>query len=106
MKHTETQIRAMVIKMMEDLDVSYEADSIQISYRRNEKVIWTEEIKDCWGVGIPVPDFRNRPGEDVIVITIDDETGEVLTYLDAPGRPIPGKLRLNTEGRYVRVALG
>ena len=106
MKHTETQIRAMVIKMMEDRDVTYEADSIQVSYRLSEKIMWTDEVRDCWVAGVGVPDFRNRPGGDVIVITIDDETGEVLTYLDAPGRPIPGKLRLNTEGRYVRAALG
>lgn len=106
MKHTETQIRAMVIKMMGDLDVTYHADSIQVSYRLGEKIMWTGEVRDCWSVGVGVPDFRNRPGGDVVVITIDDETGEVLTYMDAPGRPIPGTLKLNSQGRYVRAALG
>jgi hypothetical protein len=103
MNYTKEQIKQIVIKILNDLGNDYYfEDKIYIEYEENLKPLWGNVIKKAWSIGIGIPDFQfQHQSGDVIGIDIDDETGEIINYIEGPGRPVPTTVKLNDEGKYV-----
>lgn len=103
MKHTETEIKAVALKIMEDLEKDYYyKDQIYINFEETHTLLWGGgEVKNCWSVALITPDFQFGASDGAgISIYIDDETGEVYEYREGPGRPVPLTVKLNNEGKY------
>lgn len=102
MKHTEDDIKAIALKIIEDLNNDYYyKDRISIGFEKEQQLLWNGTVKNCWMVGIGIPDFQfNSSDGNVIIIAIDDETGKVYEYREGPGRPAPVTAELNSEGKY------
>lgn len=108
MKHTKEQIKEIVLKILSDLEKDYYyPDEIEIQFEHNLKMLWGEPLANGWiiGVGIPSQQFPSTDG-DVIVIKIDDHSGDVINYSEGPGRPVPCTVKPNEEGKYQIHVLG
>lgn len=103
MSHTKEEIKEIVIKILKDLDKDYYfKDKIYIEYEENLQPLWGKVIEKGWGVGVIIPDDQfHHPDGAGISIYINDETGEIINYVEGPGRPVPISVKLNNEGKYV-----
>lgn len=104
MNYTEEQLKEIAIKIMEGLDKDYYfKDQIDINkYENGLKPLWGDKIEKGWVVSIGIPDsqFQHEDGASILLF-IDDETEQIINYVEGPGRPFPLTVKLNDEGKYV-----
>ena len=104
MKHTPKQIEALVVKLLHDINREYLTNrQIQVSFEENLKTIYGDRLlQNGWDVLVPVADDRwNKEEGTGIIIAIDDDSLEVVSYLDCSmGRPIPMRAEKNLLGKY------
>jgi hypothetical protein len=106
MRHTKEQVHNIALKIIEDRNIHYAfKDEIEVSFERNAQPLWSDDVENCWIIVIPTPDFQFNDPRDAIIVRMDDDTGEIVSYMEGPGRPIPRKLKLNAEGKYEYVFL-
>ena len=107
MNYTKEEIKELFLKIMSDLEKDYfNEEDIYIFYEENTKHLWIKDpIPKTWTASVEATDNLNYPGRHSIGLTINDETGEVVNYVEGPGRPVPTTLKKNAEGKYEIAAL-
>lgn len=104
MQHTEQQIESIVKNLLNDLEQEYrKEEKIVILFETQTKIPGTSTLIDaCWVVGVPVDDeqFGHKDGSSIIIF-IEDDTGNIIGYLDCSGgRPNLLRAQKNEEGKY------
>lgn len=104
MKHTKQEIEAVIQQLMKDTDRKYYTDrEIHINFENDKNIIQFKRIvKNCWLINVPVHDDQsNKEESEFIIIYIDDDTLEIIGYLDCSmGRPIPMIAKKMDNGKY------
>ncbi len=104
MKYTKNQIEEKVKKLLKDVKQPYfEHIPFDISFVKNEEVYGAQiVIEKAWKTVVFVQEdqFPEKEEYAIIIIIINDDTGNVESYIDTScGRPIPLKAKL-IKGKY------
>lgn len=95
MKHTKQEVEAIIKKLLKDIKRAYHTkEDIWIGFENNLVIVGTRKvINNGWLIGVPVDDDQwNKEEGASIIIIIDDDTLEIVNYLDCSmGRPVPMK---------------
>lgn len=102
MNYTKENIDVLVKKILKDISRPYFTNkSFSIELVNNEFIYDTKQtIEKCWNVVVYVQEdqFPDKEEYGVLLIRIDDNTGEIVSYLDfSCGRPIPMKAVLKKD---------
>lgn len=104
MKHTEKDIEVKIKKLLTDIKRAY-YDHLDLviegNVHSNAPYLSTPLING-WLIKVPVHDDQfNQPEPDYILILVDDDSGEIVSYRDGSmGRPVPMKATKNASGKY------
>ncbi len=104
MNYTKEQIKSMIKSLLQDIKRPYfDHMPFDIEFINNEDIYGTNEIiEKAWKTVVYVQEDQFPDKEDfaIIIIIINDNNGEVESYLDTScGRPIPMKAVLK-NGKY------
>ncbi|MFT5818839.1 MAG: hypothetical protein ACI8ZM_000060 [Crocinitomix sp.] len=108
MNYTKEYCEELLQKVIDDLDeqrggIYYDKETpFEAYYCENDKNLYSEEIiKHAWRVYAEVPKEEFWLGGRII-IHVDDDTGEALTFVNTAlgGRPLFLPLKINENGNY------
>ncbi|GAB0156252.1 hypothetical protein CHRYSEOSP005_15160 [Chryseobacterium sp. Alg-005] len=105
MKHTKVEIEQMIKKLLKDVKRPYfDHMPFKIDEEKNVTPLFSEKkIRNAWRVVVYVQEdqFPDKEEYSVIVIIINDDNGEIVSYADMScGRPLPRKAKLDDDGNY------